>query len=440
MTTTQYLRVFARFWLLVALCTLVGLLVPALVGAFSSSPTKYVSTTTVLVSGTAATQTGAADASATTILAQQRMATYAEVAGGPTLAKDVLRGHHTNLTASQLERRIDVVVPDGSSVLRISVTDTDPDRAQLLASRAGTAAVQIVDDLEKVKGRDFDLLRARVVGDASTPTAVPAEEAAPGWRNPLLGAAAGLVLGLALAVALSRLDPRVADEEAVQEALDAPVLGAVPVSDPPKPRWGIRRSTPGWEASVRELRTTLYFRHPGPDHCLTLALTTAHPVVQLPWIGSALASALAGTGSRVLLVEADLHAPPEAPVFDQYVDESVGLASYLEGTSTEEEVVLHDDTAGIDVVAAGATTADPADLLHSQPFATLLENAAKRYDFVLVNAAAMSLGTDAAAVAARCDGVLMAVVRGRTRRDDLRAAKEQLVRVNAPVLGAVLLT
>ncbi len=85
MTTTQYLRTFARFWRLVALCVVLGLVVPLVIGAFASS--TYVASTSVLVTGTAATQTGSADAYQSTILAQQRMATYADVARGPALAR-----------------------------------------------------------------------------------------------------------------------------------------------------------------------------------------------------------------------------------------------------------------------------------------------------------------------------------------------------------------
>jgi capsular exopolysaccharide synthesis family protein len=325
-------------------------------------------------------------------------------------------------------------------VMRISVTDTDAHRAQLLASRAGTAAVHIIEDLEKVKGRDFALLRARVVTDATTPVEVPGEAAAPGWRNPALGAAGGLLLGMALAVALSRLDPRVGDAEAVEELLGIPVLGVLPGSGSRTPRWAPRPRTEGWEDSVRRLRTNIFFHHPGPERCLTLALTAPHRVGELPRIGGAVAAALADTGGNVLLVEADLDEPPDARVFDQYADSSSGLSAYLAGESTEEEAVQHDHASGLDVVAAGDPPGNGADLLHSQAFATLMENAAKRYDFVMVNTPAMSVGTDAAAVAARCDRALLVAVLGRTREAQLLDAREQLLRVDASLLGVVLLS
>jgi capsular exopolysaccharide synthesis family protein len=434
-TTTQYFRAFARFWRLIVLCVVLGLFIPLVIGLLTSS--TYVSSTSVLVAGTSTAQTGAADAYQSTILAQQRMATYADIAQGPTLAKRINDELDTKLSVHDLEHRIDVTVPEGSSILRIDVTDTDRDRARVLASQAATAMVEVVKDLESVRGRTFSLLRARVVADASTPTRVSEP---PVWRNAALGAAAGLVLGLALAVALSRLDPRLTDVTAVQEALEAPVLGVLPVSGRRKSRVGAAADTQGWDAAIRELRTNIFFRHPGPDRCLVLAITSPHPVDQLPRIGGAVAAALIDTGSRVLLVDADLHEPREAPVFDQYAEQPAGLSSYLEGTSTEEEVIRQDEDFGIDVVPAGVHLANPADLLHTQPFATLLESAAKRYDFVLVMTPALSVGTDALAVAARCDGTLLTIRSRRTTLAQVTSARRQLDRLNAELIGAVLLT
>jgi Mrp family chromosome partitioning ATPase len=439
-TTTQYLRVFARFWPLVVLCAAAGLVLGILFATPSSPPTKYVSTSSVLVTGTPATESGAADASQTTVLAQQRMATYADIASGPTLAKDILKDSDVRLSAAQLEDRIDVVVPASSSVLRISVTDTDPDRAKLLASRAGPAVVHIVDDVENLKGRDFALLRARVVVDASTPIALPVEVAPPAWRNPVLGTAGGLLLGLALAVAVSRLDPRLTDEGAVSEALEAPVLGNLPAAGPGKSRIGPRRNTQGWDASVRELRTNVFFRQRGPDHCLTVAVTSPRPDDRVLEIVCDVATALVDTGARVLLVDADLRRPHPVPLLGQAAQDAPGLAAHLAGTDADEELIWHDAQSGCYVLPAGAPPASPEGLLHLEAFAALLDDAAQRFDFVLVATPAMNVGTDTLAVAARCDGTLLAVRPHRTTLSQAASARGQLDRVDAELMGAVLLT
>jgi non-specific protein-tyrosine kinase len=57
---------------------------------------------------------------------------------------------------------------------------------------------------------------------------------------------------------------------------------------------------------------------------------------------------------------------------------------------------------------------------------------------VLVDAPPISAVTDATILATRVDGVLLVVASGQTRRDTGRRATEQLQRVGARVLGAVL--
>ena len=59
-------------------------------------------------------------------------------------------------------------------------------------------------------------------------------------------------------------------------------------------------------------------------------------------------------------------------------------------------------------------------------------------DVVLIDAPPVVAVADATILAARVDGVLLVVDSGRTRRDTARRATEQLQRVGARLLGAVL--
>ena len=353
---------------------------------------------------------------------------------GP-LVKDLLDDDSDlSLGPQELEDRLEVVVPENSTVLNITVRDSDRGRAQLIASKAAASMVQIINRVENAQGAEKALLRARVTtpAGAATTTADP-----PAWRNPVLGAAAGLLVGLGLAVVVSRLDRRVRDEATVGEVIGGPVLAVLPM--PGSADGTERRSDQAWNDAVRGLRTSIYFSNPGVDGCLTLAITSAHPVAQLQQLGVALATTLADAGARVLLVDADLHERRKAQLLDEHLDHEASLATYLSGTNVEGSVIRHDVTTGVDILPAGVASLHAADLLHSPTFATVLADAAQRYDFVLVTTPAMSLGTDAAAVAARCDGTLLTVL-GRTRKDQLRAARNQLERVDARVLGAVLLS
>lgn len=438
MTPTEYLRVFVRFWWLVVLCTALGTGLSFLVDAVAT-PT-YTATANVYVSGVRTGATTPADAVQGTVLAQQRVGSYADIARGESLAQGIIGELGLTLTPAELQRRTDITVPPQTSLVRISVDDTDPERAQSIAAATASAITTTVTDLEGSRGQGKPQLRARVVGDSEVPTAPTAP---PAWRNPVLGGAGGLAAGLGLAVVLSRLDRRIRDASTAREVFDAPVLAVLAVL--PRPGRGRRpRSRDRWDQSVRELRTGVFFLRPDPGRCLTLALVPPHPTPGITEMAGDLAAALVDAGCRVLLVEADLHGPQPAPLPPTSTDDpagpSVGLSDYLSSACAADDVVRHHERTGVDLVPAGAVPDSPADLLHGELLATLLQDSARRYDFVLVTTAPTTAGTDAAAVAARCDGALVVTTARTTTRARARSCLAHLRRVDAPVLGAVLLS
>ena len=94
--------------------------------------------------------------------------------------------------------------------------------------------------------------------------------------------------------------------------------------------------------------------------------------------------------------------------------------------------------ANVSLVAAGPLPPNPAELISSERFTRVLAAIGAEADVVLVDAPPVSAVTDATILATRVDGVLLVVDSGRTRRDPGRRAAEQLQRVGARVLGAVL--
>ncbi|WP_027860460.1 polysaccharide biosynthesis tyrosine autokinase [Marmoricola sp. URHB0036] len=422
MTPVQYLRAFARGWWIIVLCVVAGTALTLLLDQLATS--TYTSTSNVLVSPVRTAHTTSSDAYSAALLAQQRMASYVEIAGGDTVAQDVLERLDLHLSVDQLEDRIAVSVRTGTTLLTISVRDPHADETRQIAAHAAESVATVIDRIEATRGEGRPVLRAAVVSQERPAVSATA---APAWRNPVVGAVASLLVGLGLAVAVARLDPRLRDEDQVVDALGAPVLGVLP--GPAEQH----------DEAVRELRTSLFFQLPGADRCLSVAVSSPHAVEGVPQLSSAVASALADTGARVLLVEGDLLDPRLAALLELNAA-GAGLTDYLDGGATIDDVTRKHAASGVDVIVAGTTPTNPADLLHSPALGQLVEDAAHRYDFVLVTAPPTTVGTDAAALAARCDGVLLTVVRGRTTEPEVVAARTQFERVHTPVLGAVLVS
>jgi non-specific protein-tyrosine kinase len=148
-----------------------------------------------------------------------------------------------------------------------------------------------------------------------------------------------------------------------------------------------------------------------------------------------LAVALAQSGRRVIVVDADLRRPGQHTLFGAQREE--GLANLLLGG--EGPLPLQETVApGVRLLASGPAPANPLEALGSRRFDQILALARAQCDFVLVDTPPAGALADAAVLAPRLEGMLLVVSAGKTKRDLARRAREQLERVNARLLGVVL--
>ena len=148
-----------------------------------------------------------------------------------------------------------------------------------------------------------------------------------------------------------------------------------------------------------------------------------------------LAIALAQTGRRLIIVDADLRRPGQHTLFG--LDREEGLANVLLGENAQ--LPLRDTpVAGVRLLTSGPMPANPLEVLGSRRFDQVLALVRAQADFVLVDTPPAGALADAAVLAPRLEGMLLVVSAGRTRRDMARRAREQLERVNANLLGVVL--
>ena len=110
----------------------------------------------------------------------------------------------------------------------------------------------------------------------------------------------------------------------------------------------------------------------------------------------------------------------------------------LSGRIAVKNAVLRWVDGGLDVLPAGPVPFNPSELLASRATAALLDEVRQRYDYVIIDAPAVLPVTDAAAVAARADGVVLVVRYGRTSEEQVAAAVNGLEAVGAPLLGVAL--
>jgi capsular exopolysaccharide synthesis family protein len=136
----------------------------------------------------------------------------------------------------------------------------------------------------------------------------------------------------------------------------------------------------------------------------------------------------------VLLIECDLLRPSLAADFELAPDP--GLGEILDGQAELGDCVRATELPNLWLLPAGNATGNPSRLLRSTAITDLLQEARRRYSFIVVDLPAVLHSNDAAVLAEMTDGVVL-VVRARATEQGAVQKTLQLL-ANATVHGVVL--
>ncbi len=187
--------------------------------------------------------------------------------------------------------------------------------------------------------------------------------------------------------------------------------------------------------AYRTLRTNIQFA--GLDRpCRTIVITSATPAEGKTTTAANFGVVCAQAGSRVCLVDADLRKPSLHRVFR--MDNQRGLTTALLEGKTLGDVAVTTIVPGLSVVVSGPLPPNHAELSASKRMHDLLEAAARDFDLVICDTPPVLSVSDAVALCARCDGVILVVRAGGVSSAVVRRAAEQIDAVKGRILGVVL--
>ncbi|MEL6182117.1 MAG: polysaccharide biosynthesis tyrosine autokinase, partial [Myxococcota bacterium] len=268
--------------------------------------------------------------------------------------------------------------------------------------------------------------------------------------NLALGLLLGLVLGLGSAFVLEMLDNTVKSQEDIEGYLGVTFLGMVPRmkldADPstlglnPTAQQDTELYVHTYPKSTlaeccRTIRTNILFM--SPDNNLDrLLITSAGPLEGKTATASNIATAMAQSNTRILLVDTDMRRPRLHKVFG--LKNKVGLSSLLLGEATYEEAIQKTEVPNLDLLVCGPIPPNPAELMHTERFLECLRNFDTRYDRVIFDSPPTIAVTDSMILSNLVDGVIFVIHGGHASKELVRRALAKLKAVNAPLLGAVL--
>ncbi|HTN24547.1 MAG TPA: AAA family ATPase [Solirubrobacteraceae bacterium] len=352
--------------------------------------------------------------------------TISAIAPDPQRAADVANAFARAISsnrASQTIGQIDLALA-GLKRQRVSLQVGDPQRKLLN------------DQIQRLRTLRSTLRPDQGIVETALPSAAPVD------RNTRRAIELGIVIALLLsagAVALAEAgDRRLRSPDALEVLTGLPLLSAIPST-----AFSAQVDGEVDEEAFQMLRAALTY--------FNLDARLASVVIASPGqedgkttVAIRLAYALARSGSRVILVDADLRQPRIAGRLGLPIDE--GLGSVLVGRRSLSEALVDlpiraaGPAAGhgeLKLLPAGPSAPNPAELLSSDALLRVIAELEGRSDLVVIDSAAALAVSDTLPLLQAASGVVLVARLNRSTKSAVRRLQQVVAAASGTILGVV---
>ena len=255
----------------------------------------------------------------------------------------------------------------------------------------------------------------------------------------LLNVALAILAGMGLAAAYvfvrEQIDQTIKDSAELKTKLGISPLGAIPDADKEDVIESLKdKKSVIWEAYL-SIRTNLAFL---TDHGVprSFLLTSTRPNEGKSTSAFALASVLASTGKRVVLIDGDMRNASLHRLLS--VQNTAGLSNYLSGTDDVKSLVQGTNEFGFDSILAGPIPPNAAELLSSDRMREFVAKLQEIYDIVIVDAPPVLGLADIPLLATAVEGVVYTVEANGVKVRDLQSALRRVRDSRARIFGGII--
>lgn len=227
---------------------------------------------------------------------------------------------------------------------------------------------------------------------------------------------------------------RIESPDSVSRLCNLTVLGTVPWV-PKNIEKKSLKDQEYWHSVLSESMacTQTFIRHVGNSTSSKLLLvTSAEKAEGKTSLSTQLAQSFARNGVKTLLIDGDIRQPAAHHCFG--VQSGPGLCEVLRG-EMDSKAVIREVRPNLDFVPAGRFCERAVVALVSGTGSADLRRFKAEYGIIIVDSSPVMLVADGLHLAKQVDGVLVAVLTGRSRENLVREAVARLRQIGAPLLG-----
>ena len=183
------------------------------------------------------------------------------------------------------------------------------------------------------------------------------------------------------------------------------------------------------------MRTAIHFALSSAKNNIIMVSGPA-PEVGKSFISTNLATILAQSQKRVLIIDADLRRGYLHKYFNHA--NQPGLADYLNGQTELSQVIKATEVSGLDVIVRGKSPANPSELLSTSQFTAMLNQLSEQYDHILIDTPPILAVTDGIIISQHA-GVNLVIARyAKTQMKELELTINRFEQAGVKVNGIIL--
>lgn len=257
----------------------------------------------------------------------------------------------------------------------------------------------------------------------------------------------GGFLGTLIALLRNMLRTGIKDSGQIENEFNLPVYATVPHSPIQETRISIlkkKKSIPILAVkhnddiaieSLRSIRTAIHFALVNAKNNI-IVIAGPSPEVGKSFISTNLATILAQTNKKVLLIDADMRRGYMHKYFN--LDVKPGLSEFLSHQADLNQVVNTTEVDGLSIITKGKSPANPSEMLGSEQFELLLKQLSQEYDHIIIDTPPVLAVTDAIIIS-QYAGVNLLVARyAKSQMKELELSLNRFEQAGVKVNGFIL--
>lgn len=333
----------------------------------------------------------------------------------------------------------------------------------ILKQQVETAKTLYTDFLQKTKQADIEKIEQTHHVSVAQPATRGFLVGPKRMRTVFIAFLLSLAAGIGLAFLLDHLDNRIKTVDDVNRYVRLPALGVIPEINSSAPRKLLgsrhgsgpkeqsgfaiaggasnvtsladRRAAHSVAEAYRSLRTSVLLAAAGRPP-KTILVTSSQPGEGKTTTIVNTAICLSQLGAKVLLVDADMRRPRVHKAFG--IKNRRGLSTYLSSEARLRDLIQPTSIPNLSVLPSGLVPPNSADLVSSEKMRYMLHKLSAHYDHILIDTPPVHSVTDPIILSRQVDGVILVVHGGKSTREMVRHARQELVNVGAKIFGVVL--